>query len=338
MNKNKLINKSYIIAALLSNNFFISKILLNNMYKTVNDSFIYYVFITLLLIIISSPFIYRFLNERFLSIYQSVSKISLLIYVVLSSFISILIIGDFVSVHWLSDTPIYIIIFSFMILILYTTLLNSFDVYKTINILAIVFFIILISYYIFKIKYIFIPMKINALPKIIFNTNAIILSIFLYFETYIIFLLPSVNQNTIDKKFYYLYIVLIVILISLKSLVQYNEFRGILKIILYPLFESYNTIYFGQYIGYLNFPVLFYYLIGSTSKIVINVKILQSIYPSKIFSYISILLICIFAIYFLMNFQLISIFKNFVINITLLSLVITLILYKKKVGISNGNK
>ena len=118
--------------------------------------------------------------------------------------------------------------------------------------------------------------------------------------------------------------------IGLKAIIHYNEFQGILDIVLYPFFESYSMIYFGQYIGYLNFPILFYYIIGGFCKIRFNLKIMQTLITNYKTILIVILLLSGLAILLLIYNQLMTFFKIPMIMIALISLVFELVIYKEK--------
>ena len=330
MKNNNLINKSYFMAGLLSNSFFISEILFNLLYQNTSDTFIYYAFTTFILILILSPLAYRYFNQRFTSNYHLISKITLIIYLLVTTLLTLLAVVDFVEVHWLSDTSVYVIVISLMAIILYATMIGTLDFYKANNILLIIFGIIILGYFIFKSNYIYLSFCPYVFPKFYFNLNALFISFLILFEAYTIFILPVVNQTNLSKKTFYTYILTLILFIGLKAIIHYNEFQGILDIVLYPFFESYSMIYFGQYIGYLNFPILFYYIIGGFCKIGFNLKIMQTLITNYKTILIVILLLSGLAILLLIYNQLMTFFKIPMIVIALISLVLTLVIYKEK--------
>lgn len=300
MKKNQLINHSYIIAAILSNNFFISKVLFNNLYQITSDGFVYYAIPTFILILITSPMMYQNLsNNKEFSI-STIGKITLTLYIFFSCLFAILVIGDFCEVHWLSETPIYIIMGSFILVVLYSLSLQLEDIYTTLNILFIPFLIILICYFIFKYEYINIT-TISTYSSFKFSFDALIISILIFLQTFSIFLLPKLDQTIINKSSFYIYIIILLMLVGLKTLIHYNEFNIILDKMLYPFFESYNIIYFGQYIGYINFPVLFYYLISGFSFIALYLKIFHLTFKNYQYTFLMMIILTITSTYLLMH-------------------------------------
>ncbi len=184
MNQNKIINQSYFILALISTSFVLSKIIINTLYLIVGDSFIYYVFPTLLLIGITSPLVYQFyLQATSYKITPIIKKI-LFIYITVTTLLSFLIICDFVEVHWLTDTPIYIIVLSLALLVFYVIKIPTFNIYKGFNLMFILFSIFLLVYFAFKIKLLYYPFFHHDMPKFHFNINALLLSLLLYFESF----------------------------------------------------------------------------------------------------------------------------------------------------------
>ncbi len=327
MNQNKIINQSYFILALISTSFVLSKIIINTLYLIVGDSFIYYVFPTLLLIGMTSPLVYRFYQQAMSYKITPIIKKILFIYITVTTLLSFLIICDFVEVHWLTDTPIYIIVLSLSLLVFYIIKIPTFNIYKGFNLMFILFSIFLLVYFAFKIKLLYYPFLHHDMPKFHFNINALLLSVLLYFESFSIFTLPKIYEVPISKKTYYKYLFIILLFIIARSIIHLNEFRGVLKIIVYPFFESHNMIYFGQYIGHINFPVLFYYVISGFCKIAINIKLLQRLYTNPKLPYLFIFVCSLILIYLLSHNHLVA---NFTIGFIIISLLcdITLLILK----------
>ncbi|MFQ6862136.1 MAG: hypothetical protein ACLROI_04920 [Beduini sp.] len=336
MNKIKNINKNYIIAAVLSNHFFITKYLLYNLYTHGTIYSFMYLFIICLIIAGLSPILYHYTKKNFLNKRSPIVAWILSVYLLISSILSLITLGNFVSIHWLNATNQTLIIGSILLLIVFIAFVDDKAVYKTLALLFLVLLAILLIYGISKYQFLSIEHITTYISLSKMNFDVIIYSVFIILETFFIFFIPNVDKAPLTKKNYYTYIGFMIFVILFEGIIELNEFNGIIQYVTYPFFESFNIIYFGQYIGYLNFPVLFIYVIGCFSKIALNLKVLQKNLGKSKWNGIFIALCFIIPVALLKNANDYANIRLFFVIPALIALFLALLLYNLKGGLLNG--
>lgn len=338
MNKMKSINKHYIIAAVLSNHFFITKYLLYNLYTHATlYSFMYLIFIALIILGLS-PFLYRYTQKNFTQKKSPLTSWILLIYLVLSSTLSLVTFGNFVSIHWLNATNQALIIGPLLLLIAFIAFVEDKDLYKTFSFLFLILLAILCIYGISKYQFISVKQLTSYISLSKMNFKVILYSLFIILETFFILFVPTVEDTPLTKKNYYTYIGFMIFVILFEGIIELNEFNGIIQYVTYPFFESFNIIYFGQYIGYLNFPVLFIYVIGCFSKISLNFKVIQRNLGKSKWNALPLLISFSISIALLRNANDYANIRLFLVIPALLSLLLALLLYNFKGGSFYGRR
>ncbi len=330
MNKIENINKSYMIAAMISNHFFVTKYLLYNLYTygTIY-SFMYLLFISICIAFLS-PLLYRYTKKNFLNKRSKFVSFILCIYLLFTSILSLVTIGNFISIHWLNSTNPTLIISAILILLVFVSFIDNSAIYKTLSFLFIILVITLLIYGMSKYHFLSLNQMTTYISFSKINMDVIIYSLFIILETFFIFFLPPVNNTSLTKKSYYTYISLMIFVILFEGIIELNEFHGIIQYVTYPFFESFNIIYFGQYIGYLNFPVLFIYVIGCFSKLTINLKVLQQSFNQYNWIVLFILLCFIISTALLKNADDYAKLRLLFVIPALLSLFLALLFYNKK--------
>ena len=114
--------------------------------------------------------------------------------------LTLLAVVDFVEVHWLSDTSVYVIVISLMAIILYATMIGTLDFYKANNILLIIFGIIILGYFIFKSNYIYLSFYPYVFPKFYFNLNALFITFLIFLKLTLFLFFPLLIKLIYLKK------------------------------------------------------------------------------------------------------------------------------------------
>ena len=324
----KKINRMYIIAAILSNYYFITKYLLYRLYFYAKEHSLILIFVITAIVLGLAPLIYRYIGKVFTKQKSKYILYALLPYLFISSLFSLIALQNFISVHWLSSTSPISIIFLITFLGYYSLSMSTKNLYKAYAFLSPIVILTLLVFIFSKTSL----LHVKEIPPFMIDKSyfsIIILSLMIILEVFFICFIPSIQQTPLSKKSYYQYLIFMILLLLGETIIEINEFNGIIQYIVFPFFESFNIIYFGQYIGYLNFPVLCIYMIGCFSKLSLNTKILQQQIPLKWIQVFYILLI-VSSTSFLLHAEAFTTLQLPMIMINLLSILLALILYPYK--------
>ena len=262
MKSSSLQNKYYFLMVFVCNHFFITKYLLYFLYQIASDQAIYYLLFSIFLILIST---YYLIKKDIFPLFFELKKTQkkcLSLFLFFLQLFSIITLTHFIKIHWLINTPLLFILIPFYSLIYYGLKQPLNVLYKTLGYLFPILLITLSLFYFKKLAYLSL-INVNLTFTNHSFIQALFLSLFIFLQAHFALFIPIPSYFQVSKKSYLYSIFVLIFLILLETWIETNEFSTLLEIIRFPFFESFNTIYFGQYIGYQHIPVLFIYLIGA---------------------------------------------------------------------------
>lgn len=249
---------------------------------------------------------------------------------------SLVALTHFVNVHWLIFTHPAFIVALMLLLVFYASIKDVKALYKSFSLLFIIPVLTLLIYILSKYPYLHLIQLTRHFSFSNLSLGTIIFSLFIILEVFFIIFVPSVENTPLTKKKYYQYIAFMTGIILFEAIIENNEFYGILPYITFPFFESYNIIYFGQYIGYVNFPVLFIYIIGCFSKLALNTKVLQENLGHQKVPYLFFLMTFVFSVTLLLYSDSVIKYHLWFSLLALISLFLAIIFYNRKGEKING--